>query len=428
MSQARELIHPRDEIMRTMERIYRYRMTTTSGGNLSVLDDDGSIWITPARLDKGNLRREDIVRVRPDGTAEGPHKPSSEFPFHRAIYRGRPDLRGIVHAHPVALVAFSICRRVPDTNVLHQARKICGTVGFAPYALPGSAALGENIAETFATGADCVILENHGVVIGGSGLQQAFERFETLEFAAKTLIKASILGTPRGLADGGSDLGPPPSTLPHFQPEHASSLERDLRRQLCEFVRRAYKQRLMISTQGAFSARLDEDEFLITPHRVDRSRLEIGDIVLVREGAPERGKEPSGSARNHRSIYRRHPEIRSIVNAYPVNATAFGITDTPLDSRTIPESYLFLKDVNRVRYGTQFGDGEALARLASPKNPILILDNDGVQVWGTSVLDAFDRLEVLETTAEAMINSKPLGAMVPMSDQAIAELNEAFQL
>lgn len=413
--------------MRTMERIYRYRMTTTSGGNISILDDDGAIWITPARLDKGNLRRDDIVCVRPDGSHEGPHRPSSEFPFHRAIYQGRPDIKGIVHAHPVALVAFSICRRVPDTNVLHQARKICGTVGFAPYALPGSAALGQNIAETFATGTDCVILENHGVVIGGAGLQQAFERFETLEFAAKTLIKASILGTPRPLPDE-SEIGEAPSPPPHFQPLHATSLEKDLRRQLCEFVRRAYQQRLMISTQGAFSARLDDDTFLITPHRVDRSRLTIDDIVLVHEGAPESGKTPSGSSRNHRSIYREHPRIQSIVNAYPVNATAFGLTDTPLDSRTIPESYLFLKDVNRVKYGIQFGDGTTLAKLASPKNPILILDNDGVQVWGTSILDAFDRLEVLETTAEAMINSRPLGAMVPMSDEAIAELNEAFKL
>ena len=127
----------------------------------------------------------------------------------------------------------------------------------------------------------------------------------------------------------------------------------------------------MISTQGAFSARLsgDGDAFLITPHRVDRSRLQVEDIVLVVHGAPERGKEPSGSARNHRAIYARHPSIRSIVNAYPVNASAFGVADTPLDSRTIPESYLFLKDVNRVPYGVQFDDGGELARLASPKKP-----------------------------------------------------------
>jgi len=69
-----------------MERIYSYRMTTTSGGNLSILDDEGSIWITPARIDKGGLRREDIMEIRSDGEIVGPHKPSSEFPFHRMIY------------------------------------------------------------------------------------------------------------------------------------------------------------------------------------------------------------------------------------------------------------------------------------------------------------------------------------------------------
>src|SRR5947207_11355540 len=95
------LIHPRDEIVQTMERIYRYRMTTTSGGNLSIRDDNGDIWITPARVDKGNLTRNDIICVRADGGVEGNHKPSSEFPFHRAIYAARPDIRGIVHAHPV---------------------------------------------------------------------------------------------------------------------------------------------------------------------------------------------------------------------------------------------------------------------------------------------------------------------------------------
>ncbi len=430
MSRPRDLIHPRDEILRTIERIYRYRMTTTSGGNLSILGDDGDIWITPARLDKGSLRRDDIVRVRPDGSHEGPHRPSSEFPFHRAIYRARPDIRGIVHAHPVALVAFSICRKVPETAVLHQARKVCGPVGFAPYALPGSAALGKNIAETFATGVDCVVLENHGVVTAGAGLQQAFERFETLEFAAKTLIKAGILGVVRTLQSDPADLAPPPAMPGPFEPGPATSEEKELRRQLCEFVRRAYQQRLMISTQGAFSARLDGDAFLITPHRVDRSRLGVDDLVLVRDGGPELGKQPSGSARNHRAIYRAHPAIQSVVNAYPVNATAFGVTGTALDSRTIPESYLFLKDVGRVPYGVQFGDGAEMARLASPKAPILILENDGVQVWGTSVLDAFDRLEVLETTAEAMIGGLVLnkGLIHTMSDAAIAELRVAFNI
>ena len=71
MNDQRELVHPRDEIMQTMDRIYRYRMTTTSGGNLSIRDAAGDIWISPARVDKGNLTRNDIVCVRADGTIEG---------------------------------------------------------------------------------------------------------------------------------------------------------------------------------------------------------------------------------------------------------------------------------------------------------------------------------------------------------------------
>jgi L-fuculose-phosphate aldolase len=104
----------------------------------------------------------------------------------------------------------------------------------------------------------------------------------------------------------------------------------------------------------------------------------------------------------------------------------------PLDTRTIPESYVFLRDVGRAPFGARFARGSEKApspsALVTPRRPAVILQNDGVQVCGTSVLDAFDRLEVLETTCEAMINSRPLGPLVPMSDQAIEELKRAFKL
>ena len=103
----------------------------------------------------------------------------------------------------------------------------------------------------------------------------------------------------------------------------------------------------MISTEGALSARLGDDSFLITPHGVDRSRVEPEDLVLVEKGQPESGKAPSSSTAGHRAIYQRHPAVRAIVNAYPVNATAFAVTSGPLDTRTIPESYLLLRDVAR---------------------------------------------------------------------------------
>lgn len=429
MADRNELTHPRDAIMETMERIYRYRMTTTSGGNLSVRDDDGSIWITPAGVDKGTLRREDIVHARQDGSFEGRHRASSEFPFHRAIYNARPDLKAIVHAHPVALVAFSICRKVPDTRLLPQSRRICGEVGFAPYALPGSESLGANIASTFAKGSDCVVLENHGVVTAGSSLEQAFGRFETLEFAAKTVIKASLLGPVRYLSDADAGRERPTDSGASLERRGpVTSREKELRRTLCEFVRRSYQQRLMISTVGAFSARLEPGSFLITPHRVDRRSLEPADLVLMVDSRPEPGKTPSSAWRNHHAVYEAHGDIHAVVNAYPVNATAFAVTDSPLDTRTIPESYIFLRDVPRIPYALRFGDGAEIAARTSLKTPVLILENDGVQVCGKSVLDAFDRLEVLESTAEAMINSRPLGAMVPMSREAIEELNTAFGL
>src|SRR3954467_15320722 len=106
MRSAVSYVHPKDEILEAIQRIYRYRMTTTSGGNLSIRDENGDIWITPAGVDKGGLRRGDMVCVQADGTVAGNCRPSSELPFHQAIYARRPDLRGIVHAHPVALVAF----------------------------------------------------------------------------------------------------------------------------------------------------------------------------------------------------------------------------------------------------------------------------------------------------------------------------------
>jgi L-fuculose-phosphate aldolase len=426
---SRPLLHPRDEIVQTMERIYRYRMTTTSGGNLSVRDENGDTWITPARVDKGSLRREDVICVRASGRTEGPHRPSSEYPFHQGIYQARPDLHAIVHAHPVALVAFSICRRVPDTALLPQAHQVCGKVGYAPYALPGSEQLGRHIADVFAQGFHCVLLENHGAVVGGADLAEAFQRFETLEFTAKTIIKASLLGTVRYLGEeqlvrAQAARGP----LPEFEPGPASTVEKGLRHEVCEFVRRGYRQRLMTSTEGSFSARLDDDSFLITSYRIDRQSVEPGQLALVRAGRREAGKQPSRASLMHQAIYRRHPEIRAVVNAIPVNATAFSVTDTPLDARTIPESYLLLRDVVRVPFGLQYEDGERIAELVSPARPVAVVENDGALVLGTSPLDAFDRLEVLEATAEAVINSRPIGAVQPMSEAIIEELRRAFDV
>ncbi len=419
-------LHPRDELVATMDRIYRYHMTTTSGGNLSILDPDGSIWITPSRVDKGSLRATDVVRVLPDGTREGLHPPSSEFPFHREIYRKRPDLKAIVHAHPGALVAFSIVRTLPETRVQAHAFEVCGKIAYAAYACPGSQELGDKIAAAFATGADCVMLENHGVVIGGRDLAEAFQRFETLEFVAQTVIRASALGALRTLAAADLQRQPAPD-LAVLPPDAVSNREKELRSQLCEFTHRAYRQRLMISTAGAISARLDDGRFVTTPKR--RDRLELTPAALVRASltACEAGKRASRTSRLHALIYATNPEVGVVINAQPMCASAFCMTDAEFSSRTIPESYLVLGNAPKVPYACVVRDADALAaRMSLKKCPVLLIENEGALIVGRTLLEAFDRLEVLEATAEALQLSRPLGPLVPMPDRALAELREAF--
>lgn len=434
----RPVVHPREQLVETLRRIYSTRLTTTSGGNLSLVDEEGDLWITPARVDKGNLRPQDIVRVKRDGSVEGLHPPSSELPFHRAIYAARPDLKAVVHAHPVALVAFSIVGRPPETSTLPHAAHVCGPVGFCPYHLPGSERLGAAIAETFASGVNSVMLENHGVVVGGADLASAFARFETLEFTARTLIRGAGLGIRNltlaqvALAEKAMDLAarmPPGERLMPFAPPGpppATTREKEQRQLVSEFVRRGYRQGLFTSTEGSFSARVGPDAFVITAYGMDRKTCTADDLVLVVGDEFEPGKSPSRAVFIHRAIYRAHPGVEAVVNALPVCATAFSCSHQRLDSRTIPESYLFLLDVPVAPFEAVYTDVHALARMVGPKQPVALTAHNGCLVVGRSVLDAFDRLEVLEATADALLSARQIGEVCPMDESRIAELRRAF--
>ncbi len=426
-----EYLHPRDELVLTMQRIYRYKMTTTSGGNLSILDENGDIWITPTGVDKGTLTANDIVCVRADGRIEGLHRPSSEYPFHKAIYAIRPDLKAIVHAHPMALVAFSIAHKVPDTRLFHQAWRSNGTVAFAPYGVPGSEDLGRKIAQKYAEGFDSVILENHGVCCAGQTLQDAFGKFETLEMCCKILIKAHTLGEPTYLTDQQLQLqskSDVPLEAFDYDPSMMSIREKELRNQISRFVERGYRQRLLTMTTGTFSARIDREKFLITPYPLDRHAVLPEEIVMIRKGKKEFGKHPSRAVLAHKAIYDAHPDVMAIANACPLNAMAFSVCRRTVDTRTIPESYVFVREVSLLPFETVYNDFALLARTLTLRSPAAVLANSGVMVVGDSVLAAFDKLEVLECSAEAVLDAQPIGGHVAMSSEIIDELIEAFHL
>ena len=423
-------IHPADQLVMFMQRIYDKGMTTTSGGNLSIIDDDGNIWITPAGIDKGTLNRNDIVCVKEDGTVVGMHKPSSELPFHVAVYKMRPDLRAVLHAHPPALVSFSIARKSPNLDLMPSVRKMCPNVKIATYAVPGSDELGDNIGKCFAEGCDIVMLENHGVCIGAKDMFTAFQQFETLDYAATLEILANRVGKPKPLDEVAYTVSETRTHLKmdDFIPNSHSVEELAARRDMITLIRRSYKQGLFTATHGTYSVRLSDGSFLITPFGMDRAYLEEDDLVRVKAGMKEMGKTPSRAVGLHERIYDAHPEISAILLAQPVHAMAFAVTDAEFDPRTIPESYILLRDVMRMPYGQNYTQQDLTAAYFGEATPAAMIENDCVIVTGGTLLQAFDRLEVMESTAHSIINAGAIGDIVHISKDEITELKVAFHL
>lgn len=425
-----QYIHPADQLVMFMQRIYDKGLTTTSGGNLSIMDTDGNIWITPASVDKGTLSRRDIICVRPDGTCEGPHKPSSELPFHQSVYRLRPDLKAVLHAHPPALVAFSIVRKVPDLDLITSVRRVCPDVRIAKYDVPGSEALGEKIGTVFAAGCDIAVLENHGVCVGAPDMFTAFQRFETLNYAAELEIQARRIGSVRALPTEAYRLSETNhhTKMDDFIPRSYSSEELSARRDMITLIKRSYRMGLFTATHGTYSVRLSDDSFLITPFGRDRAYLEEEDLVRVKDDMKELGKTPSRAVQLHARIYRNSSGIRAILQAHPVHAMAFAVTDAEFDPRTIPESYVLLRDIRKLSYRQFYTGPEQTSRMFGPAVPAIMVENDCVIVTGASLLQAFDRLEVLESTAHSIIDSGPLGKIVHITSSEVEDLKIAFHL
>lgn len=426
-----KMMHPAEQLALIIGRIYRGGLTTTSGGNLSIMDDNGDMWITPSGIDKGSLKPSDIMCVKADGTIIGPHKPSSEYPFHRALYKIRPKMKSVIHAHPPGLVTFSIVHEIPNTAILPQVRHVCGPIGFAPYDVPGSEALGEKIAAEFQKNPEykAVIMENHGVVLCGEDIADAYQRFEALELCARTIINAKTLGKPKYLTDEEIQYHESklPSNYRHFMNVEYPSDERAIRTEMVRLVRRACDQRLMSSSYGTVSMRWRGDDFLITPTGVQRWDIDEEDIVQIKDGMAEAGKTPSHSTALHYEIYKRYPKVNAVILTQCPSLMGFCTTEAKFDVRTIPESWIFLQDVQKFPFGSEYTEPASVAEALSNR-PCVMLENDAIVVASNSLLNAFDRLEVAEFSAKSLILAAPVGKLKPISDDEIEDLRVAFHV
>lgn len=186
-----------------MRRLYRQGLTTTSGGNISFRITDDIVIITPSATDKGRMKWKEVGIMNLLGENLTPDlKPSIEFALHLGIYKKNSNVSAIVHAHPVFATSFTATKCNINTDLTAEARAICGSPRFVPYALMGTQELADIVSQDAAE-ADVMLLENHGILTTGPTLLSAFDKIEVLENAAKMSLiveitgKKRILSTPR---------------------------------------------------------------------------------------------------------------------------------------------------------------------------------------------------------------------------------------
>jgi len=188
-----ELLMEREDVAYFMRRLYEQRLTTTSGGNVSLRVGE-KVLITPSQTDKASVKQEQIGDISIDGKIlTVGFKSSMESKMHLAIYNKRSDVNAVVHAHPVFATSFAIAGKEIKTNLAGEARAVLGEPVKARYALMGTQKLADVVAEVSLDG-NVILMENHGVIAVGKNLLEAYDRMEVLEASAKMTFITGFLG------------------------------------------------------------------------------------------------------------------------------------------------------------------------------------------------------------------------------------------
>jgi len=166
----------------------------STDGNISVRLDTHRILTTPTCVNKGLMEPDDLIVTGLDGKKlAGKGAPSSELGMHLLIYRCRPDIHAVCHAHPPVASGFAAAGVSLNKAILCEAVFSLGAIPVAPYAMPGTPALSASL-EPFVHGHDAILMGNHGVVSYGPDLFTAFCRIESVEHFARVTLVTEMLG------------------------------------------------------------------------------------------------------------------------------------------------------------------------------------------------------------------------------------------
>jgi L-fuculose-phosphate aldolase len=188
------------EILRFGKLLHERSLIAATDGNISVRLNDSSVLVTPTCISKGMMAPEDLLVVDMHGRKISGHRGvTSEIGMHMTIYRMRPDVNAIVHAHPPTATGFAACGLALDQALISEVLLSLGAVPLAHYATPGTSELSEAL-EPLIPDYDAVLMANHGVVTYGCDLMQAYMNMETVEHFAKIALVVRQLGCERPLA------------------------------------------------------------------------------------------------------------------------------------------------------------------------------------------------------------------------------------
>ncbi len=174
--------------------LYDRGYVAANDGNISVRVGDRLV-ITPSGVSKGRMTPEMLLVTDLDGKVlEGDRHPTSEGKMHLEVYRDRPDVRAVVHAHPPVSTAFAVCRRGLETPYLSELVAGLGQVPCTPsFAMLSTDEVPQSV-RPYLADHNALLLANHGALAWGGDLWEAFDRLETVEHTAKIVLNAQLLG------------------------------------------------------------------------------------------------------------------------------------------------------------------------------------------------------------------------------------------
>jgi L-fuculose-phosphate aldolase len=201
------------------------------------------------------------------------------------------------------------------------------------------------------------------------------------------------------------------------------------RKAVAEFMRRLYRKGLTTTSGGNISFRVSADRIVITPSATDKGRMRWKDVgIMSIEGENLTANlKPSIESEMHRSIFLRR-DVKAIVHAHPVFATSFTAMKKNINTTLTAEACAILGDPVFVPYALM-GSTDLAAKVSEyiAKSDILLLENHGILAVGSDLLQAFDRIEVLENAAKMTVIVEMMGSHRALSAGRISEIKRLFR-